>query len=218
MKRISLLVAMALAGAGMKAIADAGRFDIRAEAGSVVADGVGDQVPRHGGGDGSMTREAGGFGVPAEQGFVGDHQIDGDRDLNVGGTLIRDARPLPDEGRGEFLLRGGTLTFDDFHGPIEWDNLEQEMKPQRIDDALQMRGRSTAEASDPGCARRFRTLNNARETPEFRDRKPVREAGGPGLEPELSGPKPEVLPITPPPSAGLSRADTTMPACLIPPS
>ena len=28
----------------------------------------------------------------------------------------------------EFLLRGGTLTFDDFHGPIEWDNLEQEMK------------------------------------------------------------------------------------------
>ena len=25
----------------------------------------------------------------------------------------------------EFLLRGGTLTFDDFHGPIEWDNLEQ---------------------------------------------------------------------------------------------
>ena len=21
----------------------------------------------------------------------------------------------------EFLLRGGTLTFDDFHGPIEWD-------------------------------------------------------------------------------------------------
>ena len=28
----------------------------------------------------------------------------------------------------EFLLRGGTLTFDDFHGPIEWDNLEREMK------------------------------------------------------------------------------------------
>ena len=28
----------------------------------------------------------------------------------------------------EFLLRGGTLTFDDFHGPIEWDNLESEMK------------------------------------------------------------------------------------------
>ena len=25
----------------------------------------------------------------------------------------------------EFLLRGGTLTFDDFHGPIEWANLEQ---------------------------------------------------------------------------------------------
>jgi hypothetical protein len=28
----------------------------------------------------------------------------------------------------EFLLRGGTLTFDDFHGPIEWSNVEREMK------------------------------------------------------------------------------------------
>jgi len=28
----------------------------------------------------------------------------------------------------EFLLRGGTLTFDDFHGPAEWMNMEQEMK------------------------------------------------------------------------------------------
>jgi Domain of unknown function (DUF4159) len=28
----------------------------------------------------------------------------------------------------EYLLRGGTLTFDDFHGPIEWANLEREMK------------------------------------------------------------------------------------------
>ena len=28
----------------------------------------------------------------------------------------------------EFLLRGGTLTFDDFHGPIEWANLERQMK------------------------------------------------------------------------------------------
>jgi hypothetical protein len=28
----------------------------------------------------------------------------------------------------EFLLRGGTLTFDDFHGPVEWDNVEREMK------------------------------------------------------------------------------------------
>jgi len=28
----------------------------------------------------------------------------------------------------EFLLRGGTLTFDDFHGPIEWSNVEQELK------------------------------------------------------------------------------------------
>lgn len=28
----------------------------------------------------------------------------------------------------EFLLRGGTLTFDDFHGPVEWANLEREMR------------------------------------------------------------------------------------------
>jgi len=28
----------------------------------------------------------------------------------------------------EFLMRGGTVTFDDFHGPIEWDNLEKELK------------------------------------------------------------------------------------------
>jgi hypothetical protein len=28
----------------------------------------------------------------------------------------------------EFLLRGGTVTFDDFHGPIEWANLEREMR------------------------------------------------------------------------------------------
>ena len=28
----------------------------------------------------------------------------------------------------EFLLRGGTLTFDDFHGPVEWANLERELK------------------------------------------------------------------------------------------
>ena len=28
----------------------------------------------------------------------------------------------------EFLLRGGTATFDDFHGPVEWDNLVREMK------------------------------------------------------------------------------------------
>jgi hypothetical protein len=27
----------------------------------------------------------------------------------------------------EFLLRGGTATFDDFHGPIEWQNLETEL-------------------------------------------------------------------------------------------
>ena len=28
----------------------------------------------------------------------------------------------------EFLLRGGTMTFDDFHGPIEWANLEKQLK------------------------------------------------------------------------------------------
>ncbi|MBI2835899.1 MAG: DUF4159 domain-containing protein [Acidobacteria bacterium] len=28
----------------------------------------------------------------------------------------------------EFLLRGGTAMFDDFHGPIEWGNLERELK------------------------------------------------------------------------------------------
>jgi Domain of unknown function (DUF4159) len=28
----------------------------------------------------------------------------------------------------EFLLRGGTATFDDFHGPYEWDTFEKTMK------------------------------------------------------------------------------------------
>jgi hypothetical protein len=28
----------------------------------------------------------------------------------------------------EFLLRGGTLTFDDFHGPAEWATMEEEMR------------------------------------------------------------------------------------------
>lgn len=28
----------------------------------------------------------------------------------------------------EFLLRGGTATLDDFHGPLEWDNVEKEFK------------------------------------------------------------------------------------------
>ncbi len=28
----------------------------------------------------------------------------------------------------EFLLRGGTLTFDDFHGPEEWAHFQREMK------------------------------------------------------------------------------------------
>ena len=28
----------------------------------------------------------------------------------------------------EFLLRGGTATFDDFHGPVEWENVARELK------------------------------------------------------------------------------------------
>ena len=28
----------------------------------------------------------------------------------------------------EFLLRGGTVTFDDFHGPYEWNNFASEMR------------------------------------------------------------------------------------------
>ena len=28
----------------------------------------------------------------------------------------------------EFLLRGGTLTFDDFHGPYEWELTERQLK------------------------------------------------------------------------------------------
>ena len=28
----------------------------------------------------------------------------------------------------EYFLRGGTAMFDDFHGPLEWDNFEHEMK------------------------------------------------------------------------------------------
>ncbi len=28
----------------------------------------------------------------------------------------------------EFLLRGGSAMFDDFHGPYEWDNLERQLK------------------------------------------------------------------------------------------
>ena len=28
----------------------------------------------------------------------------------------------------EFLLRGGTATFDDFHGPVEWAHLEAELR------------------------------------------------------------------------------------------
>ena len=29
----------------------------------------------------------------------------------------------------EFLLRGGTITFDDFHGPLEWDHFVEQISP-----------------------------------------------------------------------------------------
>jgi hypothetical protein len=51
----------------------------------------------------------------------------------------------------EFLLRGGTATFDDFHGPIEWTNFERQMKrvfPDReiveLDPDIRCSARSTA--------------------------------------------------------------------------
>ena len=50
---------------------------------------------------------------------------------------------LSDEEAGvlrEFLLRGGTATFDDFHGPEEWDLFERQLKrvfPER--DIVQLR-------------------------------------------------------------------------------
>ena len=43
-----------------------------------------------------------------------------------GGNLRLNEREVPI--LREYLLRGGTLTFDDFHGPIEWANVERELK------------------------------------------------------------------------------------------
>jgi hypothetical protein len=43
-----------------------------------------------------------------------------------GGNLRFNEREVPI--MREHLLRGGTLTFDDFHGPIEWANVERELK------------------------------------------------------------------------------------------
>jgi hypothetical protein len=43
-----------------------------------------------------------------------------------GGNLRLNEREVPI--LREHLLRGGTLTFDDFHGPIEWANVERELK------------------------------------------------------------------------------------------
>ena len=45
--------------------------------------------------------------------------------VEPGNLRLRDAEVA---NLREFLLRGGTLTFDDFHGPVEWANLEREMK------------------------------------------------------------------------------------------
>ncbi len=58
------------------------------------------------------------------------------RDLTCHGRLGRGLagllRDLIDVGGRErlreFLLRGGTLTLDDFHGPYEWDNFAKEMR------------------------------------------------------------------------------------------
>ena len=36
----------------------------------------------------------------------------------------------------EFLLRGGTATFDDFHGPLEWELFEQQLRRVFPDRAL----------------------------------------------------------------------------------
>jgi hypothetical protein len=41
------------------------------------------------------------------------------------GNLRLEAREVPI--LREFLLRGGTLVLDDFHGPIEWANVEREL-------------------------------------------------------------------------------------------
>jgi hypothetical protein len=43
-----------------------------------------------------------------------------------GGNLRLTEREVPI--LREYLLRGGTLTFDDFHGPIEWANVERELE------------------------------------------------------------------------------------------
>ena len=56
----------------------------------------------------------------------------------------------------EFLLRGGTLTFDDFHGPIEWANLERELK--RVFPGSQDH-RSAAGPSDLSLLLRVRQLS-----------------------------------------------------------
>ena len=43
-----------------------------------------------------------------------------------GGNLRLNEREVPI--LREYLLRGGTLTFDDFHGPYEWDLLVKQLK------------------------------------------------------------------------------------------
>ncbi len=58
-----------------------------------------------------------------------------------------------------FLLKGGTLTFDDFHGPIEWANVEKELKrvfPERTIVEL---------APDHPIYRSFYTLESFPQTP-----------------------------------------------------
>ena len=51
--------------------------------------------------------------------------IPGSTSWKAGNLRLKDAEvPI----LREYLLRGGTLTFDDFHGPIEWANVESELK------------------------------------------------------------------------------------------
>lgn len=59
----------------------------------------------------------------------------------------------------DFLLKGGTVTFDDFHGPIEWANVEKELKrvfPERSIVEL---------TTDHPIFRSFYTLDQFPQTP-----------------------------------------------------
>jgi hypothetical protein len=59
----------------------------------------------------------------------------------------------------DFLLKGGTLTFDDFHGPIEWTNVERELKRVFPDRAV------VELTPDHPIFRSFYTLDEFPQTP-----------------------------------------------------